>query len=396
MRRIALLGVLCLLAVACGDESTFVTATTAAATSTSTTPLATSSTTSTPTAALVTYAVPAEDLCVIDHLSDDALNLRSGPGGTFAVIGTLPFDATGVEATGVGAADAEGRTWKEIDYPGGPGWVAGWLVTADACTVAAPGDYCVTRIVCTDRLEVHRGPGPAYEALGSLPHYAYSIDATGASSVDEGGMSWQQIRFRGEVGWVPASFLTPDPCSPSQGEPCSLPANGEVAPDCVGSWERPWAGERTWNIILEGLAGWPASGVDPSSLIVEDMRLFFGPEDADIVSPRPIDGVARVYLVAHSEMDPDFRGRWLLRYTPEAHEATVTAVATYDSTGFGPGIWETCPAGCQVGRPLAGEWCNPACVEDYFGRSCQGLAPGAWSVGDCAGPPPEVLGCLEP
>jgi hypothetical protein len=34
---------------------------------------------------------------------------------------------------------------------------------------------------------------------------------------------------------------------------------------------------------------------------------------------------------------------------------------------------------------------DPARVEDYISRPCEGIAPG-----DCAGPPPEVLGCLEP
>ena len=70
-------------------------------------------------------------------------------------------------------------------------------------------------------------------------------------------------------------------------------------------------------------------------------------------------------------------------------------MAPYGSTGFGVGIWETCPDGCQVGRPIAGEFCDPACREDYQSPSCVGIAPGTWSPGDCHGLPPEVLACFQ-
>ena len=135
MRRLALVTVLCLFAAACGDDAVFESTTTTtqpgttAATSTiavdSTSTTAPTTTTSTipetTTTTWETYAVPADELCVIDHLSDDALNVRSGPGGTFEVIGTLPYDATGVHATGLAADDATGQTWKQIDHAGGLG-----------------------------------------------------------------------------------------------------------------------------------------------------------------------------------------------------------------------------------------------------------------------------------
>ena len=115
-----------------------------------------------------------------------------------------------------------------------------------------------------------------------------------------------------------------------------------------------------------------------------------GPEDADVIDPRP--DVERWYVVGYAETDPSFRGRWLVRRTGVGFG--LVAVAPYASTGFGSGVWETCPDGCRIGRPLAGQWCDSTCAEDFQADPCTGVAPGTWSPGDCRGLPPEVLGCF--
>jgi uncharacterized protein YraI len=396
--------VLCLLAPACGDDAVFEPTTTTtqpgttaatstiAVDSTSTTAPTTTTTTSTipetTTTTWETYAVPAEDLCVIDHLSDDALNVRSGPGGTFGVIGTLPYDGTGVHATGQAADDAIGQTWKQIDHAGGLGWVAAWLLTTNACTLGAPAGYCVADPVCgLSRLDVRSGPGAMYEKMGSLPWTDWDIEGTGASTIG-GGIAWQQIRFRGEVGWVPAANLKALPCAWMCAGVLTAPSAA-----CTDGWTALTFSDLHLHEALELIGvGGVSSEIDLDAFVVEEARYFTGPEDANVVSPRP--SVERWYVVGYAETDPSFRGRWLVRRSGTG--VGLVAVAPHDSSGFGPGVWETCVDTCQTGRPLAGEWCNPACVEDYIFRSCEGIAPGAWSPGDCAGPPPEVLGCLEP
>lgn len=407
MRRFALLVVLSLLAVACSsDESTFDTVTTTGAATSSPTTLgptsSTSVTTTAPTSTTlpestttteappVTYGIPPADLCVIDHLSDDALNVRSGPGSAFGVIGTLPFDATGVQATGVAADDDSARMWRQIEYAGGLGWVAGWLVTTEACMLEAPAESCIVEPECgLERLTVFSGPGAGYARLGTLP-YTEPVAGTGASTTGSDGFPWRQIQLRGEVGWVPAAALA-DP-SACWGRMC-VAAYTFPSADCVEGW----SGESLQLAALyEGLellgVGGPPAEIDTDAFVVEEVRIFNGPEDANIIAPRPT--VERLYLVGYAETDPGFRGRWLFRRTTAGF--SVAAVAPYDSTGFGEGVWETCVGTCQVGRPLAGEWCDPGCVEDYIFRSCEGIPPGTWSPGDCAGQPPEVLGCLEP
>ena len=120
MRRIALLAALCLLAGACGDDAATTTdlpATTAASTTTTLLPTTAAATTTGPgtssttaegtttstTYGFATFDVPAVGLCVVDHAAGETLNVRSGPGTSYGVVGTLPFDQTAVQATGTAA-----------------------------------------------------------------------------------------------------------------------------------------------------------------------------------------------------------------------------------------------------------------------------------------------------
>jgi uncharacterized protein YraI len=409
MRRIALLAALCLLAGACGGDAASSTTTsttapssttTSGATTTSeaTTTLGSTSTSSTAagtsttgtTYAWTTFEVPEADLCVIEHATGETLNVRSGPGTAYGVVGTLSFDQTGVHATGVGASDGDGQWWKEIDYFGGQGWVASWLLTANACAVASPTDYCVTDISCLERLNIRSGPGVSYQKLGSIPFNMVGVQGTGASTTDPDGKTWVQVRFRGSLGWAASWLLTASPCTPSTGSPCSLPSGG-AGPGCVDGWTTPAPGSTSWNDALEQIGvGGPWSEIDPSGFVVEQMRYCVGPEDADIIDPRP--DVERWYIVGYAETDSSFSGRWLVRRTGVGFG--LAAVAPHASTGFGSGLWETCPDECRVGRPLAGEWCDAACAEDFQAHPCTGIAPGTWSPGDCSGLPPEVLACF--
>ena len=407
MRRIALLAALCLLAGACGDDAAATTSsttappasTTAPRTTTTATSLTLPTTTTSTTAggtsttgttyAWATLEVPEADLCVIEHRSGETLNVRSGPGTTYDVVGSLSFDQTGVHATGVGADDG-GRVWKEIEFFGAPAWVASWLLTPNPCDLAAPADFCVTGTSCLERMNVRSGPGVAYQKLGSLPYDMVGVQATGASSADADGRTWRQIRFRGEVGWAASWLLAASPCSPSAGSPCALPSGGPSA-GCVNGWTTPLPGSAAWTDTLEQVGvGGPWSEIDPTGFVVEQMHYCIGPEDAEIIGPRP--DVERWYIVGYAETDPAFRGRWLVRRTGVGFG--LVAVAPYTSTGFGSGVWETCPDGCRIGRPLAGDWCDAGCVEDFQRQPCLGIAPGTWAPGDCTGLPPEVLACF--
>lgn len=149
-------------------------------------------------------------------------------------------------------------------------------------------------------------------------------------------------------------------------------------------------------------------GLDPGDLfVVDEIRYFVGPEDTNVIAPRR--DVERWYVKATLQADPAFAGRWLVRRIDIGAGA---GVAPYSSSGYEPGIWST-----FVGREsgdlpssypgVPGEWygvpedpflphpCTddhgPYCICDWEVGGCD---CGATDTPICAGPPPEVMGCL--
>ena len=153
MRRPGLaLVVLALLAAACGegdaiditttgapDTSTTAATTTAASTTPDSTTTAAPSTTApaTTTTAPGTVAVGFTAYCVRGTAPDDALNVRSGPGTGFDVVGELAWNAADVSSGGLSAPDDQGRPWFLLASPGGPGWAASWYLEPAPCDPTA-------------------------------------------------------------------------------------------------------------------------------------------------------------------------------------------------------------------------------------------------------------------
>ncbi|MFH1329187.1 MAG: SH3 domain-containing protein [Actinomycetota bacterium] len=154
MRRIVLvLIVLAGLTAACGDDDTLSSTTTAATSTsggeTSTTTAAGSTTSSvstteatTTTAAVTTTTVPGatpvdySGYCVRGTASNDALNVRSGPGTGFDVVGELAWNAADIPAGGFAAPDPRGRLWFLVGHEGGMGWAASWYLEPAPCGAA--------------------------------------------------------------------------------------------------------------------------------------------------------------------------------------------------------------------------------------------------------------------
>jgi uncharacterized protein YgiM (DUF1202 family) len=381
MRRCGALLVIGALLAACSDSavvtttsvSTTIASSTTAAPPTTETPTTLGTTTSEETTTTETlpfdgFTVPSSQLCVIDQRSDDALNVRAGPATDYPVVGTLAYDAVAVPSTGLAASDDQERTWLEVDYGGANGWAAGWLLTP--CETGAATTYTVVDTPCPDGLSVRVGPGVEYVSSGELSCNALDVEATGAFAVDGDNRLWRQVRHQGEVGWSAGWLLMPTAW-------------------CTDGWITPAEDSSLWLSGLTHIGVSAAGPVDPAEFVVDDMLYCVGPEDVNIIAPRR--DVERWYIKGYSTTDPAYRSRWISRRIEIGQG--LAWVAPYDSTGFGPGIWEDCYDSDRTGN-VAGGFCTPGAGWDPFATSCAAFAPGAWVPGDCDGLPPEVLAGL--
>ena len=146
-------------------------------------------------------------------------------------------------------------------------------------------------------------------------------------------------------------------------------ASGPPSPSCVQGWSTPARGSALRKDALDMLRSEPGE-----RFVVEELRYFVGPEDAEVMGPGR--EVERWYVKAHTEGQPERRQRWLVRRASVGRG--VDAVAPYASKGYGPGIWVREDA---VDPSFADPFQIP-CDVDRPAQKCTGL-------------PRELLGCLN-
>jgi hypothetical protein len=166
----------------------------------------------------------------------------------------------------------------------------------------------------------------------------------------------------------PPSGVVGSPAAPpSSGE--DAPALGAPSPTCVNGWSTPERGSALRGAVLDMMRVRPGE-----RFVVQEMRYFVGPEDAEVLGSR--GDVERWYVKAFTDTDPRRRLRWLVRRAPVG--SGVDAIAPFESTGYGASTWR---------RPDAPD----ESLADPFERPCEGTQPGD----KCTGLPREVLGCLS-
>jgi len=125
------------------------------------------------------------------------LNVRSGPGTTYSVIGSLKDGAKVTVST-------ENSAWYKLTYNGATGYVSAAFIVLDS-TPAPAAPQTITVYVNTpgSTLNVRSGPGTGYAILGSLKH-GDKITVT-----DEGG-DWYKLTFNGKTGYVSKAWTKAD------------------------------------------------------------------------------------------------------------------------------------------------------------------------------------------
>ncbi len=123
--------------------------------------------------------VPPPPLVAVRVNGTGTVNVRSGPGTGYAILGTVPGGQIYVSATQSGG-------WYKIRYDEREGWILGSLLTrVSASTV---------KVTYTE-LNVRTGPGTGYSILGkAYANYRYGV--AGSTT------GWTKIWYRGRAVWV--------------------------------------------------------------------------------------------------------------------------------------------------------------------------------------------------
>ncbi|MEM8876425.1 MAG: SH3 domain-containing protein [Pseudomonadota bacterium] len=148
----------------------------------------------------------ADGLCVVNVANWDRLNVRSGPGTRYGVVGTLSPGRCGIFNTG----NCSGR-WCQINWNSGSGWVntryLGYGGGDDGIGGGHTGDllgngtYCV-RVPDWDTLNVRNGPSSRNAIVGVLQPWYCQVRGTGQCSG-----RWCRVSAAGMVGWVHTRYL---------------------------------------------------------------------------------------------------------------------------------------------------------------------------------------------
>ncbi|WP_420642230.1 SH3 domain-containing protein [Candidatus Leptofilum sp.] len=100
----------------------------------------------TPTATVTISSGSAGNFAVIYVEPNDVLNVRSGPGVAFGVVGSIPPTATDVQITGSGQV-VSGSTWVPVRHGGLAGWVNSRFLTGNLSDATFCGNTAVLQLL---------------------------------------------------------------------------------------------------------------------------------------------------------------------------------------------------------------------------------------------------------
>lgn len=135
------------------------------------------------------------------------LNIRSGPGVNYRVVGWLPYQQT-AQIIGRNADNS----WWQINYGDVTGWVSGYYSQPEAGLDVTeipitegnvPTNYTLT---ATANLNIRSGPGIVYDVVGWLP-YQQTAQVIGRNA----DSSWWQINYGNVTGWVSGVYTALEP-----------------------------------------------------------------------------------------------------------------------------------------------------------------------------------------
>lgn len=181
--------------------------------------------------AVLLSAAPALAASITVRASN-TVNVRSGPGTTYSVIGKL---YSGDTATATGRSDTS-NAWFRISYNGSEGWVAASVVTLQgdpttltivsaSSAVSTVGNTDITAAVA-ETVNLRAGPGLNYAVVGTTAASGSTLDATGRTrlvyplmcssgrlvDLSDGDADyenvWVRVNHNGASAWVSYAYVT--------------------------------------------------------------------------------------------------------------------------------------------------------------------------------------------
>jgi uncharacterized protein YgiM (DUF1202 family) len=153
------------------------------------TPTPTPTATPTPTETPTPTPTPAQTGTVVNCTT--SVNVRSGPGTSYTVIGSAPKGAKY-------AVLGQSGSWYKMDFNGQTGYISTSYLSVTTTTPPSPTGTVVN---CTTGVNVRSGPGTSYVVIGSAPK------GTTYAVLGQSG-SWYKIGFNGTTAYISASYFS--------------------------------------------------------------------------------------------------------------------------------------------------------------------------------------------
>ena len=149
------------------------------------------------------------------YVTATTLNVRSGAGTSYQVIGTLS-KGTKVEVI------SESNGWSKINYNGKTGYVSSQYLSNSASTSST-----TTKYVTATTLNVRSGAGTSYQVIGSLSK------GTKVEVISESN-GWSKINYNGKTGYVSSQYLSSTATNNSQSTSSSVDKVISMAKSLLG------------------------------------------------------------------------------------------------------------------------------------------------------------------
>jgi uncharacterized protein YraI len=185
------------------------------------------------------------------------LNVRTGPGTTYAVVGE-------VHAGEIYVQMATSGSWRKIWFNDQMRWIHGsYVAVVDAAHMT----------VTAATLNVRSGPGAGYSIVGAAPKDSWWVVAASSGA-------WRKVYFGGAARWMHGDYLSTGAAAPP---PPPVNAAGFIQLSASGPGFYAYSsGDRRWGLpsMVYGLqtaaSGWKSAHPTYPRIGVGDISLEFG------------------------------------------------------------------------------------------------------------------------